>query len=62
LFERALQTALGILGTAASGGRRGRPDKWKSIREFRNARVALSSDTPLGKTYDAHRDCPSPTA
>ena len=34
------------------------PDKWKSNPgEFRNAEWHFV-DTPLGKTYDAHRDCP----
>jgi len=58
LSSAALQTALGILGTAHLSDVAVDPDKWKSSPgEFRNAEWHFV-DTPLGKTYDAHRDCP----
>jgi hypothetical protein len=58
LSSAALQAALGILGTAHLADVAVDPDKWKSNPgEFRNAEWHFV-DTPLGKTYDAHRDCP----
>jgi len=58
VVEGALQTALGhsrhgaICADVAV-----RSDKWKSNRASPHAEWHFV-DTPLGKTYDAHRDCP----
>lgn len=57
LSTAARKAALAILGTAHLSDVASDPDKWKSNPgEFRNAEWHFA-DTPLGKAYDADRDC-----
>jgi hypothetical protein len=58
LSPAARQAALKILGTAHLSDVASDPDKWKSNPgEFRNAEWHFV-DVPLGKSFDAARDCP----
>src|SRR5213595_1530249 len=58
LSPTARKAALAVLGTAHLSDVAVDPDKWKANPgEFRNAEWHFV-DTPLGKSYDAQRDCP----